>query len=86
MGTVNVVKTLSQSVGPVITGALAQSGKFWVSFVVAGILKISYDIGMLVMFVGHTTRERGSEEEHEDEGRDGENERGEEREDGEVVR
>jgi hypothetical protein len=33
MGIANVVKTLSQSLGPVVTGALAQRGKFWVAFV-----------------------------------------------------
>jgi hypothetical protein len=50
MGVVNVVKTLSQSSGPVLTGWLASEGRFWVAFVVAGSLKISYDIGLLTMF------------------------------------
>ncbi|KAK5086218.1 hypothetical protein LTR70_000004 [Exophiala xenobiotica] len=36
MGIINVIKTMSQSVGPVITGRLAGSGKFWVAFVLAG--------------------------------------------------
>ena len=51
MGIVNTVKTMSQSSGPLITGALAGEGRFWVAFVVAGGLKICYDLGMLSMFV-----------------------------------
>jgi hypothetical protein len=62
MGTINVVKTLSQSVGPVVTGYLAGRGQFWIAFVAAGALKIGYDCGMLVWFLGHKTRESGPEE------------------------
>lgn len=51
MGIVNTVKTMSQSSGPLITGALAGGGQFWIAFVVAGGLKASYDVGMLRMFV-----------------------------------
>ena len=53
MGVVNVVKTLSQSGGPVTTGWLAGINRFWVSFLVAGGLKVSYDLSMLKMFLGH---------------------------------
>lgn len=51
MGIVNVVKTLSQSAGPSFTGLLAGTRRFWVAFVVAGALKASYDVGLLVLFV-----------------------------------
>lgn len=51
MGIANVVKTLSQSGGPVITGFLAGHSRFWVAFVTAGALKAAYDVGLLVMFV-----------------------------------
>ena len=51
MGIVNTVKTMSQSSGPLITGALAGEGRFWIAFVIAGGLKVSYDLGMLRMFV-----------------------------------
>ena len=51
MGIVNTVKTMSQSSGPLITGALAGSGSFGVAFVIAGGLKAGYDLGMLKMFV-----------------------------------
>lgn len=57
MGVVNVVKTLSQSGGPVATGGLAGAGKFWVAFLIAGILKMSYDLAMLKMFLGYKSRE-----------------------------
>jgi hypothetical protein len=56
MGTINVVKTCSQSVGPLLTGLLAARGYFGVSFVLAGILKAIYDIGMLLRFGGIETK------------------------------
>lgn len=51
MGIVNTVKTMSQSSGPLITGALASDKRFWIAFVLAGSLKASYDLAMLSMFV-----------------------------------
>ncbi|KAK5107569.1 hypothetical protein LTR62_001012 [Meristemomyces frigidus] len=51
MGIVNTVKTMSQSSGPLITGVLAGKNHFWVAFVIAGVLKGSYDMGLLAMFV-----------------------------------
>ncbi|KAL6718647.1 hypothetical protein ACLMJK_002881 [Lecanora helva] len=57
MGVVNVVKTLAQSGGPVVTGWLAGMGKFWVAFLVAGALKAAYDLSMLWMFWGFRGRE-----------------------------
>ena len=50
MGIVNTVKTMSQSSGPLITGVLAGSGRFWIALVLAGSLKACYDLGMLRMF------------------------------------
>ncbi|KAL8769365.1 MAG: hypothetical protein Q9209_004592 [Squamulea sp. 1 TL-2023] len=57
MGVVNVVKTLSQSGGPVMTGWLAGMKKFWVAFLIAGALKAGYDLAMLKMFLGYRSRE-----------------------------
>ena len=57
MGIVNVVKTLSQSGGPVVTGWLAGVGKFWIAFLIAGAMKASYDLAMLKMFVSYKSRE-----------------------------
>lgn len=50
MGIVNTVKTMSQSSGPLITGALAGDNRFWIAFVAAGSLKAAYDLAMLSMF------------------------------------
>lgn len=66
MGVVNVVKTLSQTLGPLATGLLAGKNLFWVAFLVAGCLKVTYDIGMLLLFVGHKTREAAAEEERQE--------------------
>jgi len=57
MGAINLVKTFSSSIGPVITGALATRNLFWVSFVTAGALKATYDLGILAVFAGHVSRE-----------------------------
>jgi Na+/melibiose symporter-like transporter len=61
MGVVNVVKTLSQSAGPAITGWLAERSKIWLSFIVAGSLKVLYDVLILLMFLGHRTVEERAE-------------------------
>jgi sugar phosphate permease len=52
MGTINVVKTTGSSLSPLLTGVLSSRGLFWVSFVAAGSLKATYDIGMLITFGG----------------------------------
>jgi MFS family permease len=58
MGFISVVRTFSQSCGPFITGLLAQSGSFWVTFVLAGSLKAGYDMGLLAAFSRHKVLER----------------------------
>lgn len=62
MGLVNVVKTLTQSLGPVVTGILANRHMFGLAFIIAGALKIMYDILMLAMFFGYRTVEERAEE------------------------
>jgi predicted MFS family arabinose efflux permease len=47
MGVVNTVKTVAQSGGPTVTGAMAQAGWFGTVFVFAGALKVSYDLGLM---------------------------------------
>ena len=74
MGVVNVVKTLSQSGAPVVTGWLAGINKFWIAFLVAGAMKASYDLGMLKMLPGYQSRE-GDGAEEVDKGTQGGNER-----------
>ncbi|KAF4450446.1 hypothetical protein F53441_6445 [Fusarium austroafricanum] len=53
IGLINVAKTTSQSLGPLITGLLADSNYFWVSFIMAGSLKVCYDLGFLGLFKHH---------------------------------
>lgn len=65
MGIVNICKTLCQSAGPAITGWLAGLGRFWIAFIVAGIMKASYDLAMLKMFVGYKSREEQAREDEE---------------------
>ena len=58
MGTINVVKTTASSIAPLLTGVLSSNGKLWVSFVLAGCLKIMYDLGILVTFGGMEREKR----------------------------
>ncbi|KAJ5872039.1 uncharacterized protein N7529_004392 [Penicillium soppii] len=58
MGAVNVVKTTSQSMGPLLTGILSRNGHFGVSFIIAGCLKVVYDLGMLFSFAGNEAARR----------------------------
>ena len=53
MGLIHVVKTTATSVGPSITGVLADKGMFWVSFLAAGSLKVIHDLGLLALFKNH---------------------------------
>lgn len=58
MGAVNVVKTTTQSLGPLLTGILARNNMFGVSFIIAGCLKVVYDLGMLFTFAGKEVEKR----------------------------
>ncbi len=69
MGLINVFKTVSQSLGPLLTGVLVDANVFWVSFVCAGTLKVSYDLGLLALFVNHEKQEAENERESEERGR-----------------
>ena len=62
MGIINVLKTSAQSLGPLITGVLAEKNLFWAAFTMAGCLKAAYDLGMLAVFAGHKSREQQEEE------------------------
>lgn len=53
MGLINIVRSMGQSLGPLITGVLADSSLFWVTFVSAGVLKAIYDLGLLGLFKNH---------------------------------
>lgn len=85
MGLINVVKTSSQSLGPFITGLLANKNMFWVAFLCAGCLKACYDLGMLAVFAGHKTREEVDEERRAEEERAEQEERLRESESGDPA-
>ncbi|KAH9885352.1 major facilitator superfamily domain-containing protein [Xylariomycetidae sp. FL2044] len=68
-GITSTLRTLTSTIGPSVTGILAASDKFWIAFVVAGALRISYDLGLFVMFVNtklhtHETQKVGTEQRH----------------------
>ncbi|PNS20997.1 hypothetical protein CAC42_3334 [Sphaceloma murrayae] len=56
MGFLNTVKICSTTVGPLLTGGLAEIDLFWVAFVIAGSCKTVYDLGMLITFAGYEKR------------------------------
>lgn len=51
MGITSMVRTLAMSIGPSITGLLSGNGTFWVAFVAASFCRITYDLGLWVLFV-----------------------------------
>lgn len=57
MGVINVCKTLAQTGAPSLTGWLVQSDRFWLAFVIAGGMKVTYDLSMLWMFSGFKDRD-----------------------------
>ncbi|KAJ5667897.1 uncharacterized protein N7477_006467 [Penicillium maclennaniae] len=67
MGAVNVVKTTTQSMGPLLTGILARNNMFGVSFIIAGVLKVVYDLGMLTSFAGKEAAKRKQTKQSDDE-------------------
>ncbi|KAM5349361.1 hypothetical protein ACJ41O_005866 [Fusarium nematophilum] len=51
MGITSTLRTLAMATGPSVTGALAGTDRFWIAFVVGGVLRILYDLGLWGMFV-----------------------------------
>ncbi|KAF2707628.1 MFS transporter-like protein [Pleomassaria siparia CBS 279.74] len=51
MGITSMVRTLAMSVGPSVTGILAGHDRFWAAFVASGVCRVSYDLGLWVLFV-----------------------------------
>lgn len=51
MGITSMLRTLASMAGPTFTGIFAESKKFWIAFVLAGIFRLTYDLGLYVMFV-----------------------------------
>jgi hypothetical protein len=53
MGLTVTVKAGAQSLGPLVTGVLADGDHLWVALVCAGCLKATYDLGLLALFKNH---------------------------------
>lgn len=51
MGITSMLRTLSAVAGPTITGVLAGNDRFWIAFIVAGVLRLGYDFGLWAMFI-----------------------------------
>ncbi|CAG8976012.1 hypothetical protein HYALB_00007539 [Hymenoscyphus albidus] len=51
MGITSMLRTLASAIGPTVTGILAGHDRFWIAFVAAGALRITYDLGLYAMFV-----------------------------------
>jgi len=51
MGITSMLRTLAMSAGPSITGLLSGNGTFWVAFLASGICRVTYDLGLWVLFV-----------------------------------
>ena len=51
MGITSMVRTLATSGGPSITGLLSGNNMFWIAFLATGICRITYDLGLWVLFV-----------------------------------
>ena len=76
MGITSMVRTLAMSVGPSITGILAGHDRFWAAFVATGICRVTYDIGLWVLFVnvkvdGNQKREEQDDDSIDDRAWDG---------------
>lgn len=51
LGITSMLRTLGGTTGPSVTGILAGNDRFWIAFVAAGALRLSYDLGLWAMFV-----------------------------------
>ena len=71
MGITGMLRTLASTAGPTITGFLAGNSRFWVAFVVAGSLRLAYDVGLFAMFLNIKLHKHEATEEGPAEGVDG---------------
>ncbi len=51
MGITSMIRTLAAMAGPTITGILAGNDSFWIAFIAAGVCRLTYDIGLYVLFI-----------------------------------
>lgn len=57
LGAIQVVRIGAMSLGPIATGVLAEHDLFWITFLLAGALKLAYDFTILVTFMNYKGRE-----------------------------
>lgn len=50
-GITSMLRTLAATLGPSFTGGVAESGRFWIAFVAAGICRLAYDFGLWALFI-----------------------------------
>jgi MFS family permease len=50
MGITAMLRTLAATSGPMVTGFLAGGNRFWVAFVAGGAFRLTYDVGLWVIF------------------------------------
>jgi MFS family permease len=50
MGITSMARTLAMSLGPSITGLLSGNNMFWIAFLASGTCRITYDLGLWVLF------------------------------------
>lgn len=50
MGITSMARTLAMSLGPSVTGLLSGNNVFWIAFLASGICRITYDLGLWVLF------------------------------------
>ncbi|KAG4440635.1 hypothetical protein IFR05_003894 [Cadophora sp. M221] len=67
MGLANISRSSLSSLSPLITGVLAGKNMIWVSFVMAGSLLVTYDLGILAIFGGHKAEDKKLDEESDEE-------------------
>ncbi|KAH3899200.1 related to Staphylococcus multidrug resistance protein [Saccharomycodes ludwigii] len=53
---IQLVKTIAGTIGPSITGVLSLHKSQWIAFVIAGSLKVLYDIAIFVVFLKHNEK------------------------------
>ena len=51
MGIASTMRTLAATAGPTVTGLLSGSNRFWIAFVAGGAFRLTYDVGLWVIFV-----------------------------------
>ena len=71
MGITGMLRTLASTTGPTITGLLADNNRFWVAFVVAGALRLAYDVGLFAMFINIKLHKHEATEDEPAQGVDG---------------